>query len=139
MSPYIREIDSLFGEAEGLQTRIDGILTEPFLDAEELIVFGNPFSPVRSAGLDLASVEGDDERGDGGILGFARTVGDDGGPARVLGHLDGVDSLGQGADLVELDEDRVSDAHLDALGDDLGIGNEEVIADELQLLAKLLG
>ena len=61
------------------------------------------------AGLDLAGVQGHGEVGDGGVLGLAGAVGDDGGVARAVGHLDGVQGLGQGADLVDLDEDGVGD------------------------------
>ena len=45
----------------------------------------------------------------------------------------GVQRLGQGADLVDLDQDRVGDAALDALGQDLRVGDEQVVADELDL------
>ena len=57
--------------------------------------------------------------GDGGVLGLAGAVGDDGRPAGAVRHLDGVERLGQGADLVELDENGVGRAELDALLDAL--------------------
>jgi ApbE superfamily uncharacterized protein (UPF0280 family) len=43
------------------------------------------------------------------------------------------------ADLVELDEDGVADAARDAVGEALGVGHEEVVADELDALAEALG
>jgi hypothetical protein len=47
--------------------------------------------------------------------------------------------LAQGADLVDLDQDRVADSELDAAAEALGIGDEEIVADQLQALAELFG
>jgi hypothetical protein len=65
-------------------------------------------SPVRTrAGLDLAAIGGDGEIGDGRILGLARPVRHHAGQSGPLGDLDGFERLGQGADLVDLDQKRV--------------------------------
>jgi len=66
-------------------------------------------------------------------------VRDDGGVACALGHVDGFDGLGEGADLVELNEDGVAGAHLDALRQALRVGDEEIVADDLDFLSKGLG
>ena len=63
----------------------------------------------------------------------------DGRPAGARGHLDGVQRLGERADLVELDEDGVGRALLDALGEALDVGDEEVVADDLDAVAELVG
>jgi hypothetical protein len=63
-------------------------------------------------------------------------VADDRGPAGALGHLDRGEGLGQGADLVDLDQDRVGDALPDAFLQDLGVGHEQVVADELHALRR---
>ena len=63
----------------------------------------------------------------------------DGGVAGLVGHLDGLQGLGHGADLVELDEDGVAAAQLDALAQPLGVGHEQVVAHQLDLAAQLLG
>ena len=83
------------------------------------------------AGLDLAGVDGDGDIGNGGVLGLAGAVGDDRRVACAVGHLDSVEGLGQGADLVDLDEDCVGGAQLDALLEALDVGDEQVVADEL--------
>src|SRR5690606_2499439 len=49
------------------------------------------------------------------------------------------EGLGDGANLVELDEDRVGDALLDAAAEALDVGHEQVVADELYFAAELLG
>jgi hypothetical protein len=45
-----------------------------FLDADQLVVLGQPVRARQRAGLDLAAVGGDREVGDGRILGLARAV-----------------------------------------------------------------
>ena len=60
---------------------------------------------------------------------------DHGGVAGAVGHLDGVQSLGQGADLVDLDEDGVADLLLDAHLQALHVGDEQVVAHQLHLVA----
>ena len=51
-------------------------------------------------------------------------------------HLDSVERLGQGADLVELDEHGIGGAELDALLDALNVRDKQIVADELDLLSK---
>jgi hypothetical protein len=41
-----------------------------------------------------------------------------------VGHLDGLQRLGHGADLVQLDEDGIAAAHVDPLLKPFGIGDE---------------
>ena len=54
-------------------------------------------------------------------------------------HLDGVESLGERANLVHLDKDRVGSTHLDALLQEVDVGDEEVVAHELAAVANALG
>jgi Helicase subunit of the DNA excision repair complex len=115
------------------------VVAEFFLDAEKLVVFCKAVGAGHRAGLDLAAVGCDCEICEGGVLGFARAVGSDSGVMVAVSELDGVQSLGQGADLVQLDQDAVSATHLDALFKILDVGDEEVVADELDFLAEFLG
>ena len=59
--------------------------------------------------------------------------------AGLLGGLDGLERLGERADLVDLDQDRVGGAQLDALLEALGVGDEQVIAHQLHLVANATG
>ena len=61
---------------------------------------------------------------------------DDGRVAGALGHVDGIERLGERADLIDLDEDGIGDAPGDALGQTLRIGYEKVIADQLAAVDK---
>ena len=49
------------------------------------------------------------------------------------------EGLGERADLVDLDEDRVADAVRDAFLQDARVGDEDIVADQLHLLAETLG
>ena len=61
------------------------------------------------------------------------------GVAVAAAELDGFEGLGDGADLVDLDQDGVGDLLLDALLQALGVGDEEVVADELDCVADVFG
>ena len=63
----------------------------------------------------------------------------DAGVAGLLGGLDGLERLGERADLVDLDQDRVGGAQLDALLEALGVGDEQVVAHQLHLVANAAG
>ena len=76
-------------------------------------------------------LHGHGQVGDGGVLGLAGAVAHDAGVAGLLGHLDGVQRLGQAADLVDLDEDGVRATQLDALRQALGVRDEQVVAHQL--------
>ena len=117
---------------------VDRIASQLFLDPQELIVFGDAIRAAGAAGLDLAAVGGDGDVGDRGVLGFTGAVADHAGPAGPMSHLDGLEGLGQGADLVDLDQDAIGAALGDALGQAFGVGDVEVVADDLDLVAQAL-
>lgn len=78
---------------------------------------------ARGTGLDLSDTEGDDEVGDGGVLGLSRTVGDHDPPSIGLGELGSGDRLGDGADLVDLEEEGVAGLLLDGGLNTEGVGD----------------
>ncbi len=131
--------DLLLQVEEGLHARILGDVAQFLFDAEQLVVLGHAIRAARRAGLDLAGVEGHGDVGDGRVFGLAGAVRNDGGVAGAVGHLDGVQRLGQGADLVDLDEDGVADMLLNAGGQTLDVGDEQVVADQLHAVADGLG
>src|SRR4029077_14742972 len=59
--------------------------------------------------------------------------------AGALGGMNRGERLGERTDLVDLDEDRVGEALLDAVAQARRIGDEEIVADELDLLADAFG
>ena len=82
-----------------------------------------------STGLDLTGVQCHCQVGNGGILGLTGTVGGNSGITGLVCHLDGLQSLGYGSDLVQLDQNGVTTAKGDSLCQSLGVGYEEVVAD----------
>ena len=56
-------------------------------------------------------------------------MGGNSGITGLVCHLDGLQSLGYGSDLVQLDQNGVTTAKGDSLCQSLGVGYEEVVAD----------
>src|SRR5664280_2054395 len=59
--------------------------------------------------------------------------------AAAVRYVHGVQGLGQGADLVEIDQQRVGAALSDALQQPLRVGDEQVVADDLDARSQLVG
>src|SRR5579863_3350044 len=128
--------------SERLQCRLPRKFTlasQFLLDAQQLVVFGGTIRARQRAGLDLPAIGRDREVGDGGILGLARAVRHDGGIASLVGHFDRAQRFRQCADLIDLDQDRVGTAVLDAVGQPLHIGDKQVIAHQLAFGADQIG
>ena len=106
------------------------------LDAKELVVLRHAVGAAHRARLDLAGIEAHGDVGNGAVFRFARAVRDDGRVGGGLRHVDGFEGFGERADLIHLDENRVGDAAVDAFAQDLRVRDEEVVADELNLIAE---
>ena len=104
-----------------------------------MVVLRDPVRAAHRAGLDLTAIGRHGNVGDRAILGLTGTVAQHSGVGIFLGHLDGVEGLGERADLVDLYQDRVCHALGDALGKELGVGDEEVVANKLGGFAELVG
>ena len=62
-----------------------------------------------------------------------------GGIAGAVGHLDGIQRLGEGADLIDLDEHGIGHLLAQAGADARHVGDEQVVAHQLDLVAQGLG
>src|SRR3954464_13817186 len=103
--------------------------TKLFLDTKQLIVLRDTVRSRRRTGLDLPCPRRNGEIGDEGVFRLARAMGDHREISGRSGHFDRLERLAQCADLVDLDQDRVGDAALDAAGETLGVGHEKIVAD----------
>jgi hypothetical protein len=56
-----------------------------------------------------------------------------------LRQPDSIDGLGQRADLVDLDQDRIGNAVADPLAEALCVGDEQIVPDQLQPRSELVG
>jgi hypothetical protein len=112
-------------------TGVDSIVTELLLDTEDLVELGKTLRSGGSTSLDLTGTETDNDVSNGDILSLTGTVRNHdtpGGSEGVLGSLDG---LGDGTDLVDLEEKGVASLGLDGLLDERGVGDSQVITDNL--------
>jgi hypothetical protein len=121
---------------ESFATGIGGGIAEIFLDPQQLVVLGDTVGTGQRTGLDLAGIEANGDIGDGAVFGFTGAMRDHRGVASALGHFNGSKGFGQGTDLVDLDQDGIADALLDTFLEDLGIGDENVVANDLHGLAQ---
>src|SRR5690606_2120234 len=120
-------------------TLVGRLAAQLLFNAQQLVVLGDAVGTAQGAGLDLTGGSAYGQVGNGAVLGFTRTVGNYRGVTGRLGHLNGFQGLGQRANLVELDQDRVADALVDAFLENLGVGHEQVVTDQLYLLTDLVG
>src|SRR6202042_2865762 len=107
---------------------------EFFLDAQELVVLRDAVGARRRARLDLAGRSGYCQVRDERIFGLAAAVRNDRVESRFAPQFDCVDGLGNSSDLIQLDQDRVRNAFIDAARQTLGIRYEQIVANELNLL-----
>gem|GEM_PF-2856268 len=117
----VRRLAFLFHKKSGLSLAFDlfttvvrRFFTQRFFDANQLVVFSNAVRTAHRTSFDLACSGTNSQVSDGSVFSFARTVRDDSGVASVFRHLDCSQSFGQRTDLVEFDQDGVSDAFFDA-------------------------
>ena len=119
--------------------RVYRLIAELVLDTQQPVVLRDPLGPRRRAGLDLAGIDCNCQVGDARVLGLTAAMADDG-PILVRGgERDGLEGLGHGTDLVELDEDRVGDASIEAELQPLRVGHKDVIADQLHARPETVG
>lgn len=107
---------------------VHGLAAKLFLDAQDLVELRQTLRPRRRARLDLAGAQADDNVGDGDVLGLAGTVRHHDAPVgaeRVLGRLDG---LGDGSNLVDLEQQSIASLGLDGLLDVNRVGDRQIIA-----------
>lgn len=112
-------------------SRINGRTSQHVLQTQKTVVFGGAFPSAWGAGLDLAGVHGHSQICDRGVLRFTGAMRRDGSVSRLMCHADGVECFRDCADLVELNQDRVSAAQLDSAAQPFGVGDKQIVSDKL--------
>src|SRR5687768_11351446 len=105
--------------------------TQIFFNPQQLVVLCDAIGARERACFDLAGVGCNREIGDERIFSFTGTVRNDRRAFVSLRELDAVECFRERADLVDLDQNRVCDAEIDSFLQKLGIGDEEIVANEL--------
>src|SRR6516225_8995097 len=134
-----RHVSSASQRFQRRLSRVFGLLAQFLLDPQQLIVFRGAVGARQRAGFDLAAVGRHRKVGNGRVLGFAGAMRHDGGIARLEREFYGGKGLGQGADLVDLDQDGIGAAVFDTVGQPLYVGDEEIVADQLAFAADHVG
>ena len=104
-----------------------------------MVVFGNPVGPGGRSGLDLPGIQGNGKVSDGAVFRLPGTMAHDRGITVPMGQVYRFDGLGEGSDLVDLYQNGIGDTLADPIAQALHVGDEEIIADELHLLASQFG
>src|SRR5262249_4208786 len=108
-------------------------------DDEQPVVLRGALGTRRSARLDLTGAGRDGEIGNERVLGLAGAMRDDVAVPRAGCTRHRRARLRQRPYLIHLDEDRVGEAVRDALGEELLVGAEEVVAHQLHAAAQRRG
>lgn len=95
-----------------------------FGDTDKLVVLGDALGARKGAGFDLAGTEANGEMGDRNIFSFTRTMRHDGVVASVLSKQDCVDSLGEGTNLIRLNQNRIGAFFVNATLQKFDVGDE---------------
>lgn len=116
-----------------LLASVDSVSTKLLLNAEDLVELGKTLGTGRGTGLDLTGAEANSDVSNGDILSLTGTVGDHDTPAVGVGVLGSLDRLGEGTDLVDLQEKGVARLELNGLLDAQRVGDSQVITDNLEV------
>lgn len=126
----------VLGATDAGTTGVLGTAAEGFFDTKELIVLSDTIGTGQGTCFDLTDTGSDSEVSDEGIFGFAAAMGDDSAVAVLAGERDGVEGFGEGTDLIEFDQDGIGGLRFDALLETAGIGDKEIVADELDAITE---
>ena len=107
-----------------------------FVNPQQTIVFCGAFSTGGRTCFYKSRVKGNGQVGDESVLGLTASVGDYSVKAVSAGDPHCFHCLAESAYLVELDEDRVSAAVLNALDKPLCVGDKKVVAHQTHLSAQ---
>jgi hypothetical protein len=106
----------------------DSAAAQLLLDAQDLVELGETLASCGGTGLDLSAPDADDDIGDGHVFRFAGAVRHHDAPSSGEGIFGGLNSFGDGADLVDFEEEGIAGLELDGLFDERGVGDSQVIS-----------
>lgn len=110
-----------------------------FFNAKQLVVFGHSVCARSRACFDLPGGESNCQVSNRRIFRFTTTVAGDAGIAISGGQIDGFDSFGHRANLIHLDQNTIGNTCINTTLEAFRVGNEQVVTDQLNLVADLVG
>src|SRR5215510_6382310 len=108
-------------------------ISQLFLNSQKLVVFGNAIGARSRSGLDLSCTSRDCQIGDERVFGLSRTMRNH---ARIVvapRKVNRIQGFTHGADLVDLDQNRIRSLLFNALSQARGIRDKQIIAYKLYL------
>src|SRR5260370_765849 len=114
-------------------------LSQSFLNPPKLLVLGGSIGTRSRPRFDLNRASRHRKIGNKRVFAFARAMRDHRSVSIAACQVDRVQSLADRPDLVDLDQNRISDMLMNSLLQPLHIRHEQVIAHQLNLVAQLFG
>src|SRR5438105_11994202 len=124
--------------AECAPSRVMTAAAEFRLDIQQPVVLGHAFRPRRRACFDLARVHCHREVGNHGVLRLAAAMADHRRVRVRRRERHRFESLAQRSDLIRLHQERVRHTALEALAQTYEIGDEDIVANQLDAIAEPL-
>lgn len=112
---------------------------QSFFDMNQLVVFSNMVRMVYRISFDLVCSSINSQVSDGSVFSFVRMVRDNCSVVSIFRYFDCSQSFGQRIDLVEFDQDGVSDIFFDIFFQDFGVGYEQVVINQLDFVVQNFG
>src|SRR6267154_4842698 len=113
--------------------------TQLLFNPKQLVVLRNSVGAGGRARLDLPRTRSYCQVRDKSIFAFAGTMRDHRRVSIAPCQIDSIERFTDGADLVQLDKNRVSNSVLNPLGKNFNVRDEDVIAHKLNLVSEFLG
>ena len=121
----------LVDRALPVDTGVNSVVAQLFLNPQKLVIFRCSFTSARRSGFNLSASETNNQISDESVFSFAASVADHDAPALFVTHGGCFDGFGQGSDLVDFQEQRVARFLVDSCLDSGWVGDEEIVADNL--------
>src|ERR1039457_5466310 len=109
---------------------------QTLFNPKELVEFRYALASAARAGLDVSRARRNRQIRDEGVLRFARSVGDESPVAIAPRQFHRIQRFRHRTDLVQLDEDGVSDSFVDSFLQDLGICAEDIVSHQFDLASE---
>src|SRR5918997_2336444 len=137
LRPALHPLPPPPSRVEGRPSRVVRRTPEHILYAQQLVVLRDALAAGRGPSLYLPGVHSHREVRDRRVFGLAAAVANHGRVPRFVREVYGLERLRERADLIDLDENGVPHPLVYAPREDLRVGHEQVVPDELHPLPEL--
>ena len=118
---------------------IHSLVSKLLLDSKNLVVLSESIGSAWSSTLDLSSSKTADKISNKVVFCLSTSVGDHDSPSSSLGHVGCLNTLGDGTDLVHLQQKSIAKLLVDTGLHSSWVGDQEIVSHNLDLVAHELG